>query len=354
MNAYQVRTLWTWMIPTIAIAVALTSCSDESSTDPESPSTDITYPAAFVVNGGSSTISVIDLATNDVRRVLTLPGMAWPHHINLNANGSHFALGVPGMDMSGGHGMGMGMGMPGMLVVLDAVTGEVAEAIDLPGMNHNSAYSPDGSEIWTCQMDSLGTVLVCDATTLAILDTIAVGEVPAEITFSADGSMACVANGMSNTVTMVDVMTKGVMETVPVGMNPVGAWPGANNKMYVDNEDGQSITVIDVPTMAAEETVPLGFTPGYAAYHAGLNELWVTDSTSGGVVYFQRSGNQWTSAGSIPTGAGAHALAFTADGSRAYVTNQMAGTVSVIDTSMRMKIKDVTVGTKPNGIVLKQ
>jgi len=349
MNRRQVQTLGAWLAP--AILVALSSCSDASPTDSEAPQSDITYEAAFVVNGGSSTISVIDLATNEVRRTLPLPGMSWPHHVNLNGDGSHLALGVPGMDMSEGHGMGMGM--MGRIVVLDALTGALTQSVDLPGMNHNSVYSPDGTEIWTCQMEDMGVVLVCDATTLAVMDTIPVGEVPAEVTFSADGTMAFVANGMSNTVSVIDVMTKSVMETIPVGMNPVGAWPGANNKMYVDNEDGQSISVIDVPTMAVEETVPLGFVPGYAAYHAGLGELWVTNTTDGGVNYFQRAGDLWTHAGSIATGAGAHAIAFTADGSRAYVTNQLAGTVSVIDTALRTKITDIPVGIKPNGIVLK-
>ncbi|MBM3495063.1 MAG: hypothetical protein FJX72_12205 [Armatimonadetes bacterium] len=339
-----------WIAP--IILVALSGCDDDLATAPDPTPPDITYPAAFVVNGGSSTVSVIDLATNAVRRTLPLTGMAWPHHINLNGDKSHLALGVPGMDMSGGHGMGMGM--TGMIAVLDAVTGTVTHAVDLPGMNHNSAYTPDGAEIWTCQMEDMGTVLVCDAATLAVLDTITVGEVPAEITFSADGSMAFVANGMSNTVSIIDVMTKDVMETVPVGGNPVGAWPGADNKMYVDNEDGQSISVIDVVSMAVEETVSLGFMPGFAAYHAGLGELWVTDSTHGELVYFQRAGDQWQNAGSIPTGAGAHAIAFSADGDRAYVTNQLAGTVSVLDTAMRAKITDIAVGVKPNGIVLKE
>jgi YVTN family beta-propeller protein len=53
-------------------------------------------------------------------------------------------------------------------------------------------------------------------------------------------------------------------------------------------------------------------------------------------------------------GAGAHAVGFTNDGNTAYVTNQMAASVSVINVSDHSKIKDITVGKKPNGIVLKQ
>ncbi|MBI5473568.1 MAG: YncE family protein [Ignavibacteriae bacterium] len=344
------KLLSTRQIGAIAIAAVLSlasGCKNEATT---TGSTDITYNAIYVVNGGGNSISVIDIATNEVKRTIPLSGVSWAHHVNINGNKNRIAIAVPGMDFSGGHG-GM-MGMPGKIVVLDATTGAVIRSLDLPVMNHNAVFSPNGNEIWTSQMDSMGSVLVFDATTFTPKDTIMVGQMPQEVTFSSDGSMAFVANGMSNTVTIIDPANKTVMMTVSVGMNPVGAWTGANNKMYVDNEEGQSISVIDVATMAVEETVPLGFTPGYAAYNAQLNELWVSD-TSGRVVYFQRMNNQWMNMGNISTGAGAHAIAFSRNDSTAYVTNQMAGTVSVINTATHAKVKDVTVGAKPNGMAIK-
>ncbi len=57
--------------------------------------------------------------------------------------------------------------------------------------------------------------------------------------------------------------------------------------------------------------------------------------------------------GSIPTGEGAHAIVFTRDYQKAYVTNQLAGTVSVIDTETKKKLSDIVVGQKPNGILIR-
>lgn len=339
------------LITLFVILVALNGCGKDGEVTPPVGSTDITFSAAFIVNGAENSISVIDLASKEVKRTIPLSGIAWPHHANINASKSRIALGVPGMDLSGGHG-GM-MGMPGKIVVINAITGEVIRSLDLPVMNHNAIFSPAGDEIWTSQMDSLGKVLVYDAATFALKDSIPVDAMPQEITFSADGSMAFVASGMSNTVTVIEPATKAVMATIGVGMNPVGAWPGSDNRMYVDNEEGQSISVIDVATMSVVETVPLGFTPGYAAYNSQLIELWVTDDTNGRVVYFQRMSNQWMNMGNITTGAGAHAIAFSSNDSIAYITNQLAGTVSVVNTATHAKIKDITVGVKPNGIVMK-
>lgn len=256
------------------------------------------------------------------------------------------------MDFSGGHIGGM-QGMPGMIIVLDAATGSILASKETPMMNHNAVFTPIGNEIWTAMMDSVGMVMVYNANTYLLKDSIMVGMMPAEVTFSADGSMVFVANGMSNNVTVIDASYTSVMATLPVGLNPVGAWTGSNNKMYVDNEMGMTISVIDVASMMVEETANLGFTPGFAAYNSQMNELWVTNADSGKVVYFQRMSNQWMMMGEILTGAGAHAIAFTNDGMKAYITNQNANTVSIIDVNNHTKISDMNAGMKPNGLIIR-
>ncbi len=55
--------------------------------------------------------------------------------------------------------------------------------------------------------------------------------------------------------------------------------------MYVDNEDGQTISVIDVATNSVDETITLGFMPGIASYNGPKNELWVSDPMNGKVHY---------------------------------------------------------------------
>ncbi len=325
-------------------------CTEDEVINPP-VSTDIDYNAAYVVNGGSNSISVIDLVTSQVKRTVSLTNLTWPHHINMNSAKTKIAIGVPGIDLSGGHG-GHGSGM-GKVAVLDAKTGSVLATKDLPHINHNSIFSPDGSEIWTAIADSMGMVYVFNSDSLTLKDSIMVGNTPLEVTFSSDGSMAFVANSMSDNVTAIDAMTKDIMTTIPVGIMPIGAWTGSDNKMYVDNEMGQSISVINVATMSVEETVYLGFTPGMAAYNSQMNELWVTNDDIGTVEYFHRLNNEWHLKGNVPTGNGAHALSFSSDGMTAYVTNQLGGTVSVINVSTRTKTSDITVGTKPNGILLR-
>jgi len=334
----------------ILFTIIISGCSEDEVVNPL-VSTDIDYNAAYVVNGESNSISVIELTTNQVKRTISLSNIMWPHHINMNPAKTKVAIGVPGIDLSGGHG-GHGSGM-GKFAVLDAKTGSILATKDIPHINHNAIFSPDGTEIWTSLSDTMGMVYVYNSDNLNLKDSIMVGNMPLEVTFSSDGAMVFVANSMSDNVTAIDAITKDIMATIQVGMMPVGAWTGANNKMYVDNEMGLSISVINVPTMTVEETVTLGFTPGMAAYNSQMNELWVTNEDAGTVEIFHRLNNEWHPKANVATGNGAHAVSFSSDGMTAYVTNQLGGTVSVINVDTRTKTTDITVGTKPNGILIR-
>ena len=59
----------------------------------------INYPAAYVVNGESSSLSVIRLSDNTLSDSIMLMGtgtnmIMWPHHISSYSN--YLAIGVPG------------------------------------------------------------------------------------------------------------------------------------------------------------------------------------------------------------------------------------------------------------------
>ena len=72
----------------------------------------------------------------------------------------------------------------------NATTGAIMVNMDLPDMNHNTIYSPNGNEIWLPQMGMNGKVLVYNASTYALMNTITVGMMLAELTFSSDGTKA--------------------------------------------------------------------------------------------------------------------------------------------------------------------
>lgn len=368
-------------------AILFSSCQKDGTTNPDHT---VNFDAAYVVNGESNSISVINLSTNKVAITFELSelqnnmgagmmGMGmdnlWPHHISLSPDKSKIAIAAPGMDFSAGHNTMQASvssdshsqhhdgsitsnssvitAMQGRILIMDAVTGELLKEITLEGMVHNAIFSPDGKELWTAVMMTEGKVKVFDATSYALLNTITVGQMPAEVTFSDDGKKAFVANGMSNSVTIIDAVTKQMLETIEVGDNPVGAWPGMDGMMYVDNEDGQSISMINGMTNMMTDTVDLGFMPGMAARNTMMNQMWVSDPNGSKIHMWAKGNTGFVHGGAVTVGSGAHAIAFNKNGTTCYVTNQDGGSVSVVDVATLKELMKITVGKKPNGIVIR-
>ncbi|MFD2247746.1 YncE family protein [Pontibacter ruber] len=335
-----------------AFAVVLSGCMHHSEHDEPQKPLNIDYKAAYVINGQDNNVSVLKLQENRVAETIKLQEAVAPHHIALSPDKKHLAIAITSTDLSGGHGGHGGSTGGYKVMILDAVSGMEVKVLSTPDMPHNAAYNQAGSELWVGQAGG-NKVLVFDTKSWSVKSTVAVGKSPSEVTFSTNGALAFVANTDDATVTVIDQTTKAVKKTIPVGAEPVGAWPAANGKMYVDNEAGQTVSVIDVNSLTVEETIALNFKPGYVAYHSGTNELWVSNATDGKVVIYRRDGNSWQRKTEVATGADAHAIIFDEDMKLAYVTNQGAHNVSVINTVDYSKVTTLSVGRKPNGMVIR-
>ena len=340
-------------------ASTISSCKkhdmDDMNHDAGHTMLNINYPAAYVVNGASNNISVIKLSDNTVSETISLNGATFPHHIYMNPAKTKLAVAITATDLSGGHA-GHGGSTAGLKVqIIDVVTGMIDKEISLAKLPHNAIFNNSGTELWIGQMDTIQSqVLIYKTSDWTLQNTINVGKGLSEVTFSNDGTMAFACNTMDGTVTLIDANSKMIHTTLTVGTDPVGAWSASNGKLYVDNEMSQTISEISVSGMNVTSTINLGFKPGYVAYHTASGELWVSDATNGKVIYYTIVGSVWTLQGNISTGADAHAIAFNNEGTKAFVTNQGEGTVSVIDVDSHSVQKTIKVGQKPNGIVIRQ
>src|SRR5258708_5447363 len=112
---------------------------------------------------------------------------------------------------------------------------------------------------------------------------------------------AYVTNGLSNTVSVVDLRALSVLATVTVGKSPTGiAENPKRNEIYVANTESNSVSVIDAESNKVVSTIGVHRAP-----------------------YF---------------------VSVSADGTRAYVANSGSANVSVIDLAARKVIKTIPVG----------
>ena len=116
------------------------------------------------------------------------------------------------------------------------------------------AFSPNGSVAYVAN-ESPNNVSVIDVGTENVTNTINVGDDPNSVAFSPDGLVAYVANGNSANVSVIDVDTENVTNTINVGRNP---WSVAFSP------DGS----VDQPPRAVPPTVLVRPPPG--AWGEGL------------------------------------------------------------------------------------
>ena len=314
------------------------------------------YPKAYVVNGGSNTISILNLQELSEKKIIQLTDVdRFPHHINLSPDGKKFAIAIPEFDFTLGHVfLHNASGKKGGIAIINAQTGTSLLKIALPNANFNAVFSPDGTEIWSATSTHSGEMYVFNANTGVQKAKIALGSDPSEVVFSKDGQYAFVALGESSFVYVLKVDTKEIIKTIKVDAFPTNVWAGNDGKIYVENKVALSINIIDTKNLTATEFIDVNFRPGQTAYNQIFNELWVCQAGENKVAYFERKNNIWALKGNIIAGDDAHSVTFSKDEKIAYIINQVGNTVSVIDVAKHSKTKDINVGKQPNGIVLKE
>ena len=181
--------------------------------------------------------------------------------------------------------------------------------------------------------------------------------------------LAYVANESSNNIWVINTLTNVVVTTIPVGRNPtaLAATPDGR-KVYVSNSKDNTISVIDTATNTVVTTIEEGvgpaplaiaFTPnGKRAYVTSFGSqaacmsgppgdprqgttVFVIDTKTNVVV------ETIAGVGPCPTG-----VAITPNGKRAYVLNERAASVSVIDTTTNTIIGVIRVGFTPVSVAI--
>ena len=114
--------------------------------------------------------------------------------------------------------------------------------------------------------------------------------------------------------------------------------------VYVASESG-SISVINTATNTVTATITVGGLADFVAFSPDGSRAYVTHYAGNYVTVIDTASD--TVVTNITAGAGTYSVAVSPNGSRAYVTNEFAGTVSVIDTNTNSVIDTITVGSSP-------
>ncbi|MGZ6793007.1 MAG: beta-propeller fold lactonase family protein, partial [Mycobacteriales bacterium] len=241
-----------------------------------------------------------------------------------------------------------------------------------------TALSPDGKTMLVSN-DGQGTqsLQVVDTATSKVVQEIdykAPQGLYSGLAFSPDGKTAYAAGGGQNVVHVYDVsgshLTEKASLTLPA-TNPAGAKvnPFAaglavtpdGSKLVVADHLADAATVIDTAT-GASQTVAVGHSPQGTAVSADGKTAYVSNQGADTVSVLDISGSTPTVTKTIKVGAHPNALRMSKDGSTLFVADGDSDQVSVVDTASGTVSRTIDlapysgakVGTNPVGLALSE
>lgn len=278
--------------------------------DPRGVAVDPSTHTTYVVNHGSSSVSVID-ATNSV--VATVP--VGTNSYDLAVDSSSHAVYVTDADSN-------------TVTVIDS-SNVVAATVPVGAFPYGVATDPSTHTIYVANRDS-GTVSVIDGATNSVTATVPVGSSPYDLAVDQASGSLYVTNYNDNTVSVVDTATNTVSLTFTVGNNPFGvAVDPSTDTIYVSSASSNDVSVIDGPTKTITAVIPVGQAPFGIAVDPSRHVVYAASYFENTVSVIDGATN--TVATTINGFAQPFGIAVDPATSLVYVANAAGGTVSVVE-----------------------
>ncbi|HSW85885.1 MAG TPA: YncE family protein [Rhabdochlamydiaceae bacterium] len=283
-----------------------TTIFDISFNEPYTVTINASGTKAYVTNSNSTTVTIIDIATNTV--IGTIGGFDGPSGLVISHDGN-FAY----VNNYGGPG-GVGSGNGTTVRVVNLLSNTIVGPPITVGLAPASlAITPDGAFVYVINYvdgnPGTGTISVIQTSNNTVVDTIGGFSGPFAIAITPNGRYAYVTNfgsnnfsPVGNTVSVVDLQSNTVIATITVGTQPSG---------IAITPDG-SLAYVSI-----YNTLYVG--PDFNGLTAGPGTVKIIDTQTNQVI-----------PPTIAVGLSPDAIAISPNGAFAYVTNYTSNTVSVI------------------------
>jgi YVTN family beta-propeller protein len=143
--------------------------------------------------------------------------------------------------------------------VIDVMADRITDRVRLtPGDGPVAlALTPDGRTLLSANRGS-NTVSVIDPVSRFELMKIQVGNGPRAVLIDRAGRLAFVLNGLSSTVSVIDLLNRVVIRSIPTDPGPVqGHLNRRGDRLYVIHDIASYVTVINATTLAVTGRFPL-------------------------------------------------------------------------------------------------
>ncbi|MFD0698771.1 beta-propeller fold lactonase family protein [Paenibacillus sp. GCM10027628] len=233
------------------------------------------------------------------------------------------------------------------LQVIDIAANKVVQSLSYnapEALYLGLVFSPEGSKLYASaggnnkiRIYQFKDGLLSEQDSIPVRDSRGTSFYPAGIAISTDGNRLYTANNLDHSVSRINLETKKIEFTVPVGKSPYTPWLSRDGKtVYVSNWGESSVTALDAESMKLKRLIPVGLHPNAIAENPINGLIYVSNSDSDDITIIDPSllqvvGNiPLSPAPDAPTGSQPDALAVSSDGKKLYIANAGNNDVAVI------------------------
>lgn len=296
----------------------------------------------YVVNEGSDSVSVIDLANLSI--VADVPTGSRPHYVNVDPLGRYFYVTVLFTKES-----------DDLVQVFDVKTNAFVTSVVVGHQPTHVVPDRAGKRLYVS--NEAGTTLsVISVPEFKVVETVKLkGKGPHGLVMTPDGQFLLTPNRRSGDVSVVDLAHQKVdLIKLPPGAKPVAMGITSNGRFaFVTDEGLNQLHKINVEERTVVASLSVGKRPIQSPVHPTRPFLYIPCMESAAV--YKIDINAWKMEKVIPVGQGPHGIAYSADGRYAYVTlswEKPKGRVAVIDTETDTVQATFAVNDTPYGIAV--
>ena len=226
------------------------------------------------------------------------------------------------------------------VVPVNLTTGSVGSSIPVGAGPLNIAITPDGQKAYVVSVSSTDLTPI-NLVTNTPLPSLALSAAPSDVVISSDGVMAYVIVGDSNGTVPLVVATDTLQSPIATG---IGSYSGCllpdGSKLFVTNVISNTLTVIDTVTKGVQSISGVPNATDIASSADGAHLYLLTGDS-----IVEINPVTYTLGATVALG-GSEFLRFvlTPDGTKAYVTNQGGNSVLVVDLVSHTVAAEINIG----------
>jgi YVTN family beta-propeller protein len=285
--------------------------------------------AAVVLNSDDDSLSVVD--TESYKETARTHIGRQPHHLILTPDGQSLII---------------AMAEGNEIVLIDRPTGTIKEHIPLSDP-YQIGFSPDAKWFVTTSL-RLDRIDIYNAANYQPIYQLPAATRPSHIGFSPDSSTVYVTLQSSDKLTAIDLASGQAKWTVPIGPQPAGVLVRPSGKILVGVMGSDHIAEVDPRDGSIVRTIHTDRGAHNFLLSPDGKTLYVSNRVAGTISVLNADTLEVT--GTFPAPGGPDDMALSPDGKEIWVTGRWRASVDVIDRDVGTLKTRIRVGRSPHGI----